>query len=192
MPLADSIFKNFTNGLVNFSIRRLFRKSSLLIVESDTFQYIFYLTYNRRICMSIEIMTWIGIALCLSQSGIFSGLNLAMMGIGRLRLEVEASTGDPRAERVLRLRENYNFTLTTILWGNVAVNTLLAILSNSVLAGLTAFLFSTFFITFFGEIIPQAYFSRHALKMASVLSPLFKFYQVILYPLARPSSKILD
>jgi metal transporter CNNM len=142
--------------------------------------------------MSIEIITWIGILFCLSQSGIFSGLNLALFGIGRLRLEVEASIGNPKAEKVLKLREDFNYTLTTILWGNVAANTLLAILANSVMAGLIAFLFSTFFITFFGEILPQAYFSRHALKMASLLSPLFKFYQVLLYPLAKPSSKILD
>jgi len=39
------------------------------------------------------------------------------------------------------LHENANFSLVTILWGNVAVNVLLALLSGSVLAGIAAFLF---------------------------------------------------
>lgn len=139
-----------------------------------------------------ETITWIGIGLCLTQSGIFSGLNLALFGVSRLRLEIEAAGGNVAAIKVLKLRRKSNFTLTTVLWGNVAVNTLLAILSNSVLAGLMAFVFSTIIITFFGEILPQAYFSRHALRMAALLSPILRFYQILLYPVAKPTSKILD
>ena len=105
---------------------------------------------------------------------------------------MEARKGSEEALRVLSLRKDSNLLLTTILWGNVAVNVLLALLSNSVLAGLTAFLFSTVVITFFGEIIPQAYFSRHALKMASALAPLMMFYRVLLYPVAKPSAMILE
>ena len=52
--------------------------------------------------------------------------------------------------------------LTTILWGNVGVNVLLALLSNSVMACTAAFLFWTVVITLVGEIIPQAYFYRNA------------------------------
>ena len=53
--------------------------------------------------------------------------------------------------------------LTTTLWGNVGANVLLALLSNSVMAGTAAFLFSTVVITLVGEIIPQAYFYRNAM-----------------------------
>lgn len=112
--------------------------------------------------------------------------------ITRLRLEVEAETEGRSAQKVLRLRWDSNFMLTTVLWGNVGVNVLLTLLSNSVLAGVSAFFFSTFVITFLGEIMPQAYFTRHALKMASLLLPLFKTYQMILYPVAKPTSKLLD
>jgi CBS domain containing-hemolysin-like protein len=59
--------------------------------------------------------------------------------------------------------------LATVLWGNVTINVLLTLLSNSVLAGIGAFAFSTIVITLFGEIIPQAYFSRNALRMAARL-----------------------
>lgn len=137
-------------------------------------------------------LVWLGIAFCISQSAMFSGLNLALFGISRLRLEVEATSGSKAAKRILHLRQDANFLLTTILWGNVAANVLLTLLSDSVLAGVSAFLFSTVFITFFGEITPQAYFSRNALLTGSLLAPLLRFYQVFLYPVAKPSAMILD
>lgn len=140
----------------------------------------------------INSLAWLGILFCITQSAMFSGLNLALLGISRLRLEVEASTGNPSAKKILALRKDFNFLLTTILWGNVAINVLLTLLSNSVMAGLTAFLFSTVLITFFGEIAPQAYFSRHAMRMGSMLAPLLRLYQWLLYPVAKPSAIILD
>ena len=140
----------------------------------------------------MNIGTWIGIGFCITQSAIFSGLNLAFFSISRLHLEVEASRGNKAAAKVLALRKDSNFVLTTILWGNVAINVLLTLLSRSVLAGVSAFLFSTVVITFMGEIVPQAYFSRHALRVTSMLSPVFEFYQIILYPVAKPTAMILD
>ena len=137
-------------------------------------------------------LAWIGIVFCLSQSAMFSGLNLALLGFSRLRLEVEATTGNVAATRILRLRQDFNFLLTTILWGNVSINVILTLLSDSVMAGVSAFVFSTVVITFFGEIAPQAYFSRHALKMGNRLYPLLRFYQFLLYPVARPSAWVLD
>lgn len=139
-----------------------------------------------------ELLTWLGITFCISQSAMFSGLNLAVFSLSRLQLEVEAGGGSVAARRVLALREDANFALTTILWGNVAINVLLTLLSDSVMTGVASFLFSTFFITLLGEIAPQAYFSRHALQMANRLAPLLRLYQVLLYPVARPSALLLD
>ena len=142
--------------------------------------------------MPANLLIWAGILFCISQSAIFSGLNLALLGISRLRLEVEATAGNPAAIRILALRKDVNFLLTTILWGNVGINVLLTLLSNSVMAGITAFFFSTVLITFAGEIAPQAYFSRHAMRMGSLLAPLLRFYQLLLYPVAKPSALVLD
>jgi hypothetical protein len=141
---------------------------------------------------SYSLLIWLGILFCVSQSAMFSGLNLALLGISRLRLEVEAESGNPKAIKVLELRKDVNFLLTTILWGNVGINVLLTLLSNSVMTGVIAFVFSTVLITFAGEITPQAYFSRHALRMGSTLAPLLRFYQLLLYPVAKPSAMALD
>jgi hypothetical protein len=139
-----------------------------------------------------DVVTWVGIGLCLSQSAIFSGMNLAVFSLSRLRLEAAAEEGDPAARRVLALRRSFNLTLATILWGNVAVNVLLTILADSVLTGVMAFFFSTILITIMGEIIPQAYFSRHALRVASWLTPLLRAYQIVLWPVAWPTARLLD
>jgi hypothetical protein len=136
-------------------------------------------------------LTWFAIAFCVTQSAMFSGGNLAFYRLSRLRLEVEAKR-DERASRVLRLRRDSNFLLATILWGNVAINVLLALLANSVLIGVVAFFFSTFIITWFGEIMPQAYFSRHPLRTAALLAPIMRFYQFLLFPVARPTARFLD
>lgn len=140
----------------------------------------------------MSILTWIGIALCLSQSALFSGMNLGLFSIGTLPLEVEARRGSADAERVLALRRNGNFALATILWGNVGANVLLALLTDSVLSGIAAFVLSTVMITIFAEIVPQAYCTRHALFAAARLAPWLRAYQLLLYPVARPTAWALD
>jgi metal transporter CNNM len=140
----------------------------------------------------MTLLTWLGILFCLSQSAIMSGLNLGLFSLSRLELEVESQKGNVRADRIRRLRQDANFALVTILWGNVSVNVLLALLSGSLLSGIAAFLFSTVVITLFAEIIPQAYFARNALRLASKLAPVLLVYQFLLYPVARPTAWALD
>ncbi len=73
-----------------------------------------------------DLLIWIGIAICISQSAIFSGLNLAFFSLTRLRLEIEAELSPTNgAKNVLSMRKDSNFLLTTILWGNVGINVLL-------------------------------------------------------------------
>jgi metal transporter CNNM len=140
----------------------------------------------------VEAVTWVGIVLCIVQAALFSGLNLAVFSISRLRLEVEAAGGNPHAVKLLDLRKDANLTLATILWGNVATTVLLTLLSGSILTGGVAFVFSTFAITFLGEIVPQAYFSRHALRVSGRMFPFLAFYRIALYPIAKPTALFLN
>jgi metal transporter CNNM len=137
-------------------------------------------------------ITWLGIALCIAQSGLFAGLNLATFSLSRLRLEIEANAGNADAIKVRELRRDSNLTLATIVWGNVATNVVLTLLSDSVLSGVGAFVFSTFAITLFGEIVPQAYFSRHALRMTARVMPLLRLYAIVLFPVAKPTAIFLN
>jgi metal transporter CNNM len=139
-----------------------------------------------------SVGTWLGIAACILQSALFSGLNLAVFSLSMLRLQIAADSGNSDAARVLELRGHANQILATIVWGNVSTNVLLTLLSNSVLVGFAAFVFSAFAITLLGEIFPQAYFSRNALAMTARFLPFLRFYRVVLYPLAKPTAMLLD
>ena len=70
---------------------------------------------NGRLIMSYSpvlsnVLIWIGIAFCITQSAVFSGLNLAIFSISKLRLEVEAAGGNRDAAGLLALRKDSNFT----------------------------------------------------------------------------------
>ncbi len=140
----------------------------------------------------IEFAVWAGIGFCIIQSALFSGLNLAVFSVSRLRLEVEATGGNPEAANLLALRKDANLTLATIVWGNVATNVFLTLLADSVLTGVATFAFSTFAITVLGEIIPQAYFSRRALRAAAILAPFLRFYRLLLFPISKPTALLLN
>ena len=140
----------------------------------------------------MEINKLIGIFICLMHAAMFSGVNLGLFGVSRLRLEVLGDLNDKNALRILSLRKDAHFLLATILWGNVSANVLIAMLTDSFLTGFLAFCFATFVITFLGEIFPQAYFAKHALRVSIILVPFMKFYQVILYPIAKPTALLLD
>ena len=85
--------------------------------------------------------TWLGIGACVVQSALFSGLNLAVFSISLLRLQLEADGGNADAAAVLRTAQEFQPGLATVIWGNVSTNVLLTLLSDSVLAGLGAFVF---------------------------------------------------
>jgi metal transporter CNNM len=139
-----------------------------------------------------SIWIWLGIVACIVNSALFAGLNLAIFSLSPLRLQIEVDGGNADAARVLELRKNSNQVLATIIWGNVSINVLLTLLSDSVLAGVSAFLFSAVAITLLGEIIPQAYFSRNALRMTVFFLPFLEFYRIVLFFLAKPTALLLD
>ena len=140
----------------------------------------------------MSIWIWLGIIACIALSAVFAGLNLAIFSLSQLRLQIEADSGNNDAARVLGLRRNSNQVLATVIWGNVGTNVLLTILSDSVLTGFGAFLFSAVVITFLCEIAPQAYFSRNALRMTTRFLPFLIFWRAALFFVAKPTAMLLD
>jgi hypothetical protein len=138
------------------------------------------------------IWIWIGIVGCVALSALFSGLNLAVFSLSQLTLQLEADGGNADAARVLDQRKDSNQLLATLIWGNVGTNVCLTLLSDSVLAGVSAFFFSAGVITLLGEILPQAYFSRNALRMTARCLPFLVFWRAALFVLAKPTALLLD
>ncbi len=125
-------------------------------------------------------------------SAFFSGLNLGLFTIDKQTIKRQAALGNVQAARIYPLREYGNQLLTTLLLGNVTVNTILAIYLGSLLNGVIAGFIATGIIFLFGEIIPQAVFSRHALAFGSFASPLVYVALFIFAPIAFPIAYILD
>lgn len=129
-------------------------------------------------------------------SGLFSGLTLGLMSLDRTGLEIVAESDDPRAAAaataIMPVRRNGNLLLCTLLLGNVAVNALLSIIMAELSSGLVGFLSSTVVIVLFGEILPQAACSRHALAIGQRAVPIVRVLLCLLYVLAAPLAKALD
>lgn len=125
-------------------------------------------------------------------SGIFSGLTLGMFSLNLSALERKIRLGDKRAKRVYSVREKGNLLLCTLLLGNVAVNSAIAIFLSSIASGVIAGLIATGSIVFFGEIVPQAIFSRFALSLGARTVWLVYAFMVLLYPVAKPIALGLD
>ncbi len=125
-------------------------------------------------------------------SAIFSGLTLAYFSLDIHSLKRRAKAGDPQAMVIYPLRARGNLLLTTLLLGNVTVNTILSVYLGSFISGPIASLLATGLIFLFGEIGPQALFSRHALAFGSKLAPITRFLLFIAYPVAFPVAYTLD
>ena len=134
------------------------------------------------------------ILICLS--GTFSGLNLGLMSLDPTTLKIVMESGSGRqktyARLIYRVRRYGNYLLCTLLLGNVLVNNTLTILLEDVLgSGALAIVSSTIAIVIFGEIIPQAICSRHALTIGAYTIWLTYIFMAITFPLSFPISLIL-
>lgn len=123
------------------------------------------------------------------------------------------------AQKILPLRRDAHLLLCTLLLGNVAVNALIAIMLEGLTGGTLGFLVSTTIIVIFGEVLPQASCSHHALggcarrprafgrrmlmprppmahsttpAIGARAVPLTKAATVLMYPIAKPLSMVLD
>ena len=91
--------------------------------------------------MMEPVLMWVGIVCCLAGSAICSGLTLGFFSLSRIHLELLDKQGNEEAQAILRVRQDANFLLATLLWSNVAVNVLLTLLSEEQMLGILAFFF---------------------------------------------------
>lgn len=134
----------------------------------------------------LEVVFFVGM------SAICSGLNLSLMSLDVSDLERRARYGNQNAKKVLPLRRNSHLSLASILLTNVAVISATSLVLHDHYGGLIAGAASTLLIVIFGEIIPQALFVKHALKVTARLSRLLKFMVIFTYPVAKPLQLLLD
>ena len=72
--------------------------------------------------MNSDIVSLIIILICVMLSAYFSATETSFTSLNRIRMKNMAEKGDKRAELVLKLLENFDKLLSTILVGNNIVN----------------------------------------------------------------------
>ncbi len=126
-------------------------------------------------------------------SGTFSGLTIGLMSLSVDEVARLSDLGDKDAYRVLPVIRRGNQLLVTLLLGNTAVNATLSIfLGGLVGEGVLAGVISTALILIFGEILPAAVLTRHALFIGARISGLVKVLMISFYPVAMPIAFALD
>lgn len=125
-------------------------------------------------------------------SGLFSGLTLGLLSLDTQSLARRAKHNDKYATVIYPVRKNGNLLLTTLLLGNVTVNTTLSIFLGSIASGVIAGITATSLIVVFGEIVPQAVISRYSLWFGAKTIWFTRLVILLAYPIAWPISKILD
>lgn len=125
-------------------------------------------------------------------SGLFSGLTLGLLSLNTHTLYRRANHGDENAKIIYPIRKKGNLLLSTLLLGNVIVNTTLSIFLGSIVSGLVAGIIATALIVIFGEIVPQAIISRYALWFGAKTIWFTKIIIIILYPVTFPIAWTLD
>ena len=136
--------------------------------------------------ISLQVLLLVGVsALC-------SGLNIALMSLDVGDLRRKAKLGNAAARSVLPLRRNSHLSLAGILLTNVGAVSATSLVLEHHLNGILAGLISTLLIVIFGEIFPQALFSRRALFYVSLLAPALKFMIILTYPVSKPLQLLLD
>lgn len=112
------------------------------------------------------------------------------LDIGDLRRK--SKLGNARAKRVYPFRKNTHLTLAAILLTNVAAVSSTSLVLGSVFFGVIAGIITTLLTVIFGEILPQALFSRSALRYVSVFTPFLRLMVVVTYVISKPLQLWLD
>ena len=134
----------------------------------------------------------IAIILLVFMSAFFSATETSFTSANRARLKLAAEDGKKGAKKALKILDNYDRFISTILIGNNVVNILLttlftlffaAIIYNENLAATVSTIVSTVLVLIFGEITPKTLAKEYPEKFASGVSHIISFFIIIFYPL---------
>lgn len=126
-------------------------------------------------------------------SGYFSGTEISFATVNRIHMMSYASNGDRRAERVLKVLDNFDEALSVLLIGNnivnIAFSTLTVVIaariwSNGSGAISVATLIATVIIFIFGEMLPKCFASSCNEKFAMAVSGSLLLLMKLLKPLS--------
>ena len=143
---------------------------------------------------------WLIVAICSLFSMFFSAADMVYGMVDKDRLEREKGKKEKRAKLALKIRDDYELSISAILLGNNIVNifassivTLICIaLSNghTELATTIATICFTIFIIIFCEFIPKAFAKRFNYSLALLFAYPVTFFKYLFFILVWPIAKL--
>ena len=136
---------------------------------------------------SISLIIIIG---CIIMSAYFSATETAFSSLNRIRIKNMAEKGNKRAGLVLKLSENYDGMLSTILIGNNIVNIASASLATVIFVKLLgdeagasiSTVVTTIVVLIFGEVSPKSIAKESPEQFAMFSAPFLNAFMVLLTP----------
>lgn len=131
------------------------------------------------------------ILFCIVMSAYFSATETAFSTLNKTRIKALADKGSKRAQKVLKIADDFDGMLSTILIGNNIVNILSASLATILFvhwiddkSGPTvSTVVMTIVVLIFGEISPKSIAKEHPEQFALFSSRLLSFFMIILKPI---------
>ena len=121
----------------------------------------------------------------------FAAAETAFASVSRIRLKTRMDKGDARAKRALRVADNFDKAITTILIGTNIVHLAAASLVTVVVTrkwGVSAVTLSTFVTTivvfFVGEMLPKSIAKKYSERMALATASSLCFFMTIFTPVS--------
>lgn len=143
--------------------------------------------------MNSTILYIVIIVVCLVFSAYFSATETAFTTLNKVRVKTKADDGNKRAKLVLKLANNYDKLLSTILIGNNIVNILASSMGtllfiewcngNSDLASVLSTIVLTVLVLIFGEISPKSLAKEFPETFASFSAPIINALCIVLTPI---------
>lgn len=138
----------------------------------------------------ITIVIAVGIAILILFSAFFSASETSYTSVSKIRLKNLEKDGNKKAGKALRLAENYDNLLTTILVGNNLVNILASSLCTilfdayfGTLSVVISTLFMLLIILTFGEITPKTMAKKNPEKYAMMFASTLLMISKIFWPI---------
>ena len=123
-------------------------------------------------------------------SAFFSSAETAFSSVNKVRIETLADDGNKKARRALRIIENFNRMLSTVLIGNnivnIAASAIVTLLAQSLFGQWAVSLGAgllTMVVLLFGEIVPKTWAKVNASKLVLFYGPIIDVTIIILTPI---------
>lgn len=140
--------------------------------------------------MESETISLVIIIISIIMSAYFSATETAFSSFNRIRVKTMAEKGNKRARLVMRLSENYDSLLSTILIGNNIVNIASASLATVLFVKLlgseigpgVSTVVTTIVVLVFGEVSPKSIAKESPEKFAMFSAPFLNVFIILLTP----------